>query len=149
MIEPPSTYSEWVDVLNMLKNKTDDEEVVIAMKNGTINWQSGVAERFLKKMIEVVNYRMNLASDKFQRDLSRARGEERVIIQALLSLRKEMSFIFHAVDIPALPEREREQYKNLVIEQADNMQSSLEDSAKKDRTGKLSVMIRNHKVNAL
>lgn len=149
MIESPHTYSEWVDILGILKNKTDDEDVLTAMKNGTINWQSGVAERFMKKLIEVINYRMNLASDKFQRDLGRANGEERVIVQALLALRKEMTFLYKAIDLPAMPDREREQYKKLVVEQADNMQSSLEDSAKKDRSGKLSVIVKNHKVNVL
>lgn len=146
-ITPPRTYAEWVAVLDMLKNKIDDESVLFAMQQGTIEWQSGVAERFAKKLIDVINYRMNSASDKFQKEMGRAYGQERVIVQALLALRKEMCFLSKAINLPAIPENDRQQYYELVISQADNMQSSLEDSAKKDRSGKLASIVRNNKVN--
>lgn len=148
MIPVPHTYSEWVSVLTLFKNKTNDAEVLRVMQSGTVQWQSGVAERFSKKLIDAVNYRMNAASDKFQLELSRARGQESAIIQAILGLRKEMAFLAQAINLPALPDREREHYLNLVIEQANVMQKSLEDSAKNDRSGKLSSIIRNHKVNS-
>ena len=147
MITTPHTYSEWVTVLTVLKNKTDDEEVIKKMKAGTVEWQSGVAERFSKRLIDAVNTRMNAASDKFQIDLSRAHGQEGAIVQAILALRKEMAFLAEAINLPALPDKERQYYLNLVLEQANNMQKSLEDSAKHDRSGKLSSSVRNHKVN--
>lgn len=147
MIAVPHTYSEWVNVLTIFKNKSNDADILAAMKAGTIEWQSGVAERFSQKLIDAVNSRMNAASDKLQIDMSRARGQEGAIVQAILALRKEMSFLVQAIDLPAIPEREREHYVNLVVEQANTMQKSLEDSAKKDRSGKLSSIVRNHKVN--
>lgn len=58
-IAPPTTYSEWTIVLNTLKDKVDDEAVLYAIEHGTIEWQSGVAERFSKKLIDVINFRMN------------------------------------------------------------------------------------------
>lgn len=148
MISTPHTYSEWVSVLTIFKNKSNDVDVLAAMQAGTIEWQSGVAERFSLKLTDAVNARMNVASDKFQLALSRARGEESVIVQAILGLRKEMAFLVQAINLSAIPEKERKYYMNLVIEQADMMQKSLEDSAKNDRTGKLSSIIRNHKINS-
>lgn len=147
-IAPPHTYSEWVAVLDMLKDKVDDEGVLDAMYQGTIEWQSGVAERFARKLIDVINYRMNSASDKFQREMGRAYGQERSIVQALLALRKEMCFLSKAINLPAIPEKDRQQYHQLVIAQANSMQNSLEDSAKKDRTGKLASIVRNNRVNS-
>lgn len=147
-ITPPRTYAEWAAVLDMLKSKTDDESVLSAIQQGTIEWQSGVAERFAKKLIDVINYRMNNASDKFQKEMGRAYGQERAIVQALLALRKEMCFLSKAINLPAIPEKERQQYYQLVISQADRMQSSLEDSARKDRSGKLASIVRNNRVNA-
>lgn len=147
MIETPHTYAEWANIIDKLKTSTNNEEVLYAMKQGTIEWQTGVAERFLKKLADVINNRMNIASDKFQKAISRPNTEEREIVQALLSLRKEMAFLIDVVDLPALPENERSQYKQLVISQACKMQSSLEESAKKDRSGKLLTIVRNHKVN--
>ena len=75
--------------LSYFKNKDDDEAVLKMMKSGTIEWQYGVAERFSTKLIDAVNYRMNVASDKFQNDLLKSQGYEGAIIQAILSLRKE------------------------------------------------------------
>lgn len=148
-VSPPHTYAEWVSVLDMLKNKTNDEDTLQAMLGGTVEWQSGVAERFSKKLIDTINYRMNSATDKFQKEISRTQGQERAIVQALLALRKELSFLAKAIDLPAFPDKERLHYRQLVIEQADNIQSSLEDSAKKDRSGKLASIVRNNKVNSL
>ncbi len=148
MISAPHTYAEWSNVLTVFKDKTNDSEVIAAMKAGTVEWQSGVAERFSKKLIDAVNARMNAASDKFQLDMNRAAGSEGAIVQAILSLRKEMMFLADAINLQALPEADRQHYTGLVIAQANAMQKSLEDSAKRDRSGKLSSIVRNHKVNA-
>lgn len=147
-IAPPKTYSDWVYVLDMLKEKSDDEAVLSAIQKGTIEWQSGVAERFAKKLTDVINYRMNAATDKFQKEMSRSNGQERAIVQALLALRKELRFLSKAINLPAIPDKDRQHYYQLVISQANSVQSSLEDSAKKDRSGKLASIVRNNKVNA-
>lgn len=149
MIRAPHTYSEWVEVLEMLKSKQSDQEVLAAMKSGTVEWQSGVAERFVTKLTDAVNSRMNAATDRFQKEISRTKGEERAIVQALLALRRELGFLLQCVDLPAIPQKDRQQYRRLIISQADSIQSSLEDSAKADRTGKLASIIRNNKVNSL
>lgn len=148
MMQAPHTYAEWVKVLDLFRARQDDREVLAAMQQGSLEWQSGVADRFSKRLVDAVNARMNTASDKFQRDMSNARGVEGAIVQALLSLRKEMALLAQAVDIPSLPEEYRRQYVQLVLDQANHMQDSLEDSAKKDRSGKLSSIVRNHRVNA-
>ncbi len=147
MIAAPHTYAEWATVLTIFKEKSNDTDVLPAMKAGTLDWQSGVAERFSQRLIDAVNSRMNMASDKFQLDMNRAAGSEGAIVQALLALRKEMMFLADAIDLPVIPEKDRLTYRNLVLAQADGMQKSLEDSAKKDRSGKLSSIVRNHKVN--
>lgn len=147
-IEVPKTYSEWVQVLDALKRKVDDEAVLSAMQEGTIEWQTGVVERFTKKLIDVVNYRMNIASDKFQKEIGRSNGQERAIVQALLALRKELCFLSKTMNLPAIPEKDRLQYYQMVISQANSMQNSLEESAKKDRSGKLASIVRNNKVNS-
>ncbi|MBR1757798.1 MAG: hypothetical protein IJ744_03615 [Lachnospiraceae bacterium] len=148
-INPPKTYAEWVAVLDALKNKkADDETILAAMQRGSLQWQSGVAERFSKKLVEAINTRMNTATDRFQKEMGRAGGQERVLVQSLMALRKEFSFLTKAINVPVIPEKDRAQYVRLVLEQADSVQNSLEDSAKRDRTGKLASIIRSNKVNS-
>ena len=148
MITTPHTYAEWAAVLDQFQQKTDDDAVLRAMKSGTLNWQSGVAERFSRRLIDAVNGRMDAATDKFQLELRRSSGQESSIVRALLALRKEMAFLVQAIDLPVIPEKDREQYVRLVREQADKMQRSLEDSARTERTGKLASIVRNHKINS-
>lgn len=146
-INAPTTYSEWVKTLDILQEKNQDIDVLEAMEAGTIEWQSGVAERFTKKLTDVVNVRLNAATDKFQRELNRSNGQERELVSSIMALRKELQFLSRAIALPCLPEKDRGQYQQLVIAQANAIQTSLEDSAKKDRSGKLASIIRNNKVN--
>lgn len=149
MIAAPHTYAEWVRVLDLFQSKSNDENVLQAMRQGTIEWQTGVAERFARRLIDAVNVRINAATDKFQRDLSHAHGQEGAIIQALLALRKELSFLAKAINLPALPAKDRNHYLDLVVRKADEIQKALEDSARQDHTGRLASIVRNHKVNRL
>lgn len=146
-INPPRIYSDWAAVLLMLREKSDDEAVLQAMQRGTIEWQTGVAERFTRNLTDSVNFRINEAIDRFQRDMSKTRGHERVIIQSLLALRRELEFLSKAVNLPAIPADYRRQCYNLVISQANSIQKSLENSAKKDRSGKLASIVKNNRVN--
>ena len=148
MITTPHTYAEWATVLDQFQRKTDDEAVLRAMKSGTLNWQTGVAERFAQRLVDAVNARMDAASDKFQLDMRRSNGQESGLVRALLALRKEMAFLAQAIDLPVIPEKDRQQYVRLVRDQADRMQSSLEESARKERSGRLASIVRNHKVNS-
>ena len=147
MLKTPHTYAQWVIILEALKAKSDDQAVLEALQAGTLEWQSGVAERFAQRLSDTLNCRMNQAIDHFQKNLGHPSNNEGTIIQALLALRKEMSFLTHAADLPAIPLSYRNRFTSLVRSQADKIQNSLEDSAKQDRTGKLSSIIRNHKIN--
>lgn len=148
MIRPPSTYAEWVSILDIFDKKIgNDEATISAMRQGTLNWQSGVAERFTKKLTEVINDRLNAASDKFQRDINHTMGQDCLVIQALLRLRMEIENVFKITELNCVPEKYRVEYGRLVLEHADKMQKSLDLSARNDRTGKLSAIVRNHRVN--
>ena len=147
MIDPPQTYLEWTKVLDMLKNKQNDDEVLQAMLKGKLVWQTGVADRFAKRLTDTINYRMNQATERFQKELNRGNGQEMDIVNALLGVRKEFAFLAKAINLPVIPLKDRNQYHQLVLSQADSIQASLEESAKKDRTGKLLSIIRNNRVN--
>ena len=149
MIGTPHNYHQWMNVLDELKKKKNDEKVLQIMKEGTLQWQSGVAERFAKKLIDCINFRLDDAIDVFQRNLTLSRGRESEVVKAILGLRRELNFLVQVVTIPVLPEKDRKYYKNLIVDQANQIQKSLEDSAKNDRSGKMSSIIRNHKVNTL
>ena len=149
MTKIPHTYAEWISILDELKTKTNDSEVLVCMKNGTLEWQVHVADRFIKKLIDVVKFRIDRAIDKFAKEQRASNGNESQIIQSLLSLRKELIFLLQVVDINAIPNEDRKKLKEIIVENANSIQKSLEDSAKDDRSGKMSSIVKNNRVNLI
>ena len=143
MNKAPKIYADWVKVFELLKSCEDDEKVLTLMQEGIIVWQSGVAERFLKRLVDTVNFRLNRATDNFQKA---HQTDENEIIQSLMQLRRELQFMLKVVDINAVPVKEKTELRNMIINQSNSIQESLEKSAESDRTGKLSSIIKNNKV---
>ena len=143
MNKAPKIYADWVKVFELLKSCEDDENVLNLMQEGTIVWQSGVAERFLKRLVDTINFRLDRATDNFQKA---RQTDENESIQSLMQLRRELQFILKTVDLNAIPVKEKTELRNMIINQSNSMQESLEKSAESDRTGKLSSIIKNNKV---
>ena len=143
MNKAPKIYADWIKVFNVLKSGEDDEAILPLMQEGEIVWQSGVAERFLRKLVDTVNFRLDKAIDNFQKS---HRSDENEIIQSLMQLRRELQFMLKVVDINAVPVKEKTELRNMIINQSNSIQESLEKSAESDRTGKLSSIIKNNKV---
>lgn len=74
-------------------------------------------------------------------------GNENILVSDLLYLRKEMCFLSDMANIPSIPADYRSQYVKLVRDKANEIQEALEDSAKKDRTGRLLYIIKKNKIN--
>ena len=143
MNKAPKIYADWVKVFNILTSGEDDANILALMQEGIVVWQSGVAERFLKRLVEAVNFRLNKATDNFQKS---RQTDENEIIQSLMQLRRELQFILKVVDINTIPVKEKTELRNMIINQSNSIQESLEKSAESDRTGKLSSIIKNNKV---
>ena len=143
MNKAPKIYADWIKVFDILKSGEDDEAILPLMQEGEIVWQSGVAERFLRKLVDTINFRLNKATDAFQRS---HQTDENEIVQSLMQLRRELQFMLKVVDINAIPVKEKTELRNMIINQSNSIQESLEKSAESDRTGKLSSIIKNNKV---
>ena len=126
----PKIYAEWVKIFESLKNREDDEKNLELIKNGKIYWQTGVAERFLKRLVETVNFRLNKSRDEFQRA---PKNDDNLVVQSLIKMRKEFQFALKMVDINAIPEKEKEQLCQMVIDNSNQVQEALEKSAESDR----------------
>ena len=143
MDKAPKIYADWIKVFNVLKSGEDDEAILPLIQEGEIVWQSGVAERFLRKLVDTINFRLNKATDAFQRS---HQTDENEIVQSLMQLRRELQFMLKVVDINAIPVKEKTELHNMIINQSNSIQESLEKSSESDRSGKLSSIIKNNKV---
>ena len=85
MNKAPKIYADWIKVFDILKSGEDDEVILPLMHEGEIVWQSGVAERFLRKLVDTVNFRLDKAIGNFQKS---HQSDENEIIQSLMQLRR-------------------------------------------------------------
>jgi len=144
MDKAPKIYADWIKVLDVLKSAEDDENALALMEKGEIVWQSGVAERFLNKIVAAMNFRLKRAIDNFQKSY---RGDENETIKAIMQLRKELQFLLKVVSIKALPDKEKAELRNIIVAQSNSIQESLEKSSESDRSGKLASIVKNNRVN--
>lgn len=145
----PVNYSEWCDLFDEITRSARDDEFVDVVSKGAISWSSGVAERFIKTAGDMIRTRVNAAQDVYQRQLTNARGVTANISNAFVTLKKEYCYVYKLAAALPIPEEYRSQMMQMVQDQADQTQKSLEDSAKADRTGHLTSLVRNAHINRL
>lgn len=146
MISVPHTYSEWIELLDMFQDRTNDDEVLAAMQAGTIEWSPGVADRFSEHYMDAVYNRIDAAVKKFDRNSICSDWRKGDIVQALHALKKEWDFLVQVVDIPVFPREYREQYVQIVIDEGSQIQTFLEKLAKERRDEELSYIVRKYKI---
>ena len=66
----PQTYYEWVQILNIIKAGTQDNEALAVLCQGKLEHQAGVYERFVNRLTQTINTRFVMALDNFQKALN-------------------------------------------------------------------------------
>ena len=145
----PVNYLEWCQLFDEITQNPRDDSYIDTVSKGVISWTSGVAERFVQASSAMIRNRVNAAQDNYQKQMKNARGVSSNITNALSGLSKEYRYVYRLAKALPIPEEYRRQIVKSVVEQADQTQSSLEESAKADRTGHLSLLVKNAHVNKL
>lgn len=144
----PETFSEWCDLFDDFRNRRRDDEVLEAAASAEFDDTPIVAEMWAEEYLNSINDRLKLAQKRFERDMSYAKGSEAEIHRTLLSLKRELKFIYSFATIPCTIESESLQDTgDIVLTAARTIESSLSNSAKNDRSGKLSVIVKNIKLS--
>ncbi len=143
-MKPPCTYAEWVDALAKIAREEDDEKVLALMEEGNLEWTAGVAERLTTILHSSLEHRLRRNAELLQRDLGRAGGSHENLVAGLLGCRRRYAFLIRLASLPVLPEYVKDNLTRSVERSAENAQKSLEESASRDRTGRLASTIRNH-----
>lgn len=148
MMQPPTTYAEWVRFFDRLKETTEkEEEILQVMYQGKIDWVPGVAERFIKQVKSVVDQRFDDSTKKLRRDLAYAKGQEHLLVPALIAERKRSEFVVRFVQMPVIPNETKKNFLQAIDDAIRKLQESLETSARNnDPTGKLYSLVRNNPV---
>lgn len=147
MFKNPHTYSEWMDCLDAFKDEKLENDALYAMINGTIEWQSGVAERFTKAILDTIQYKLNIMQNNFNTRMSKTVRSNREIENNLLYARRYFKKLLSLSKIKVFPEELSQYIEKYIVNTAEAMQNSLLDSAKRDRTGVITSLVKKNAVN--
>lgn len=140
---PPRTYSEWSACLDSLEAGLNDHATLEAMKQGTLEWTSGVAEMFSERISKTLSIRLQRCADQLSRQLSSG-ADEVTLVRALTNTRSTLGNLCILTTLPAFPEILTTHLSKELHLYAERAQMSLEDSARSDRTGRVASLIRNN-----
>ena len=143
------SYIQWCTLLDEIVENPRNDEYIERIRSSSVSWTSGVAERFVQSVAEMIRKRINRAVDVYQRQMRTARGSDTDVSRALATLTKEYRYLYQLTQALPIPKEHVEELTNLVQEHADRTQQSLMDSAKSDRTGRLGAIVRSAGVNKL
>ncbi len=139
----PTTYADWSDWLDVFAKGGRDAEVLSALGSGRMSWSPGVAEMFGKRLSETLSERLTSCGESLSRNMSRS-SEETSLLRAIFDTRRALLLLHRFSSLAPLPELLSKHLCAQVASFAQRTQSSLEDSAKKDRSGRLSSLFRNN-----
>lgn len=146
----PNTYLEWMECFDIVKAGGQDADALECARKGRLTLSAGVVDRFATQMNAVIQYRIEKASDKFERVMQMNGGDINLLSSALLALRKEFIFLVQFARIPVLPPKDIELLVNAIKEHASSIQKNLEAStAKLDRTGILTSIVKKNNIDKL
>lgn len=147
MVKPPTSYHEWSECLEIFASGLHDEVVIKAMNKGTLDWSDMVAHRVVKRLFEVVDQRLARIVKQFRRDIEYyvKNGQGRNIVKAVMDVRMKLKTVALLLNVPAF-QMVKNEFIELIGDFMEQLQSSLEDSASYDHTGRMSSYIKNNPI---
>ncbi len=146
-MKSPVTYAEWMSCLDSLRSDSPENELLDAMSQGSIAWTSAVAEGIAAEIASVLEFRLKRCTVLLQRDIGVRVSDSGHVSRCLLDARRRIDTARRIASLRPLPEYVRSGLEQSVTTWADRCQSSLEESARHDRTGTLLDHIRRTPLN--
>lgn len=144
-----NNYAQWCQTFDEIQTWEIghiDNGTSNKIKEGALDWTSGVAERFTQRLLALINFRLNKL-EKFYNDRIRLCNDQFSLSSLLVLFRKELIFLKELASINALPEDISKRIANEVETFAQNVHDSLLKGAKQDLSGILKQIILDTKIN--
>jgi hypothetical protein len=144
---PPRIYADWLPLLDRFRE--GDDSVLEALSGGSIDWTSGVAERWTAQISSALTSRLQALSHRLQRGLDRSRDMFSVS-RSLIDARRALAPLRTLASLPCAPEEVRKHLNSELDRFIRQTQESLETSASALRNdhGQLLKAIRDNPLTA-
>lgn len=142
-IASPNTYKEWSDILELLEAGKDDDAVAFAIAGGKADFGSGSMERLGARWTQTFDTRLVRISNELNRALQGAR-DEIWMGRALLDARRKLLFLLHVATLTVVHPTISRHLVTMLDSFAAQADSSLQESAKTDRSGRTAQIMRHN-----
>lgn len=144
------TYYEWITNLEKLKTAPRDEELLKTLYEGKIELVGNISYRFIKHINDVIRTRLKNSLEGILLKMNTIYKDTNALSLEVINIKKELSFSKKIINIPAIPEENKNKFKETLQMFANEINDTLEESASNlDNTGEALLMIKNSKINIL
>jgi len=127
MNNSPRVYAEWLPLLDRFRE--GDDSALPAMQSGTIDWTSGVAERWTTQVSNAMTARLQALSRQLQTGLNRSTNTFGVS-RSMIDARRALAALRALASLPCAPENVRNHLTAELERFIAQVQESLEKSAR-------------------
>lgn len=144
------TYFEWIANLEKIKTGPRNENLLINLYDKKIDLDGNILYRFIRHINDVVRTRLKNALDSILIKIHTIYNDTNAISLEVINIKKELSFCKKIIDLPVIPEENKQKFKETLQNFANEINDALEASVSGlDTTGEALMMIKNSKINML
>ena len=144
-----SNYAEWTKVFDEIEEWDighTDIQIMQSVQQGDIKWVSGTAERFINRLLDVINNRFDKLHKFYNERCSKTKNLFE-LQKILIMFRKELIFLKQLSSIKVIPEDIQEELIDNIKTFAENTQKDLENTTKKDLSGELKRIVLGNRID--
>lgn len=135
--------------MDSLVEEPFNEYYINQILNGSFEMTPVMAPKFTQRYGEMLNSLYEKGIDAFQSEFKNVKGMETAIVKALGTQKSRLHIMIDLCSLDFFTDDIKTSFKDMILKAANQMQSSLEDSVKYDRTGQLQWLIKNNAINRL
>ena len=144
------TYFEWVEILENLKTSPRDDNLINNLYSQKIDLVGNILYRFIVHVNDTVRTRLKNSLDSILLKMNTIYNDINSLSLEVINIKKELMFCKKLMNLPVIPEENRNKFMETLQNFANEINEALEVSVTGlDTTGEAIMMIKNSKINVL
>lgn len=144
------TYFEWINSFDQLKTGTRNEDLLNTLYKSTITLEGNILYRFIIHINDLIRTRLKNSLDSILYKLRTIYQDSNALSLEIINIKKELAFAKKIINLPVIPEENKNKFKETLQNFANEISETLEHSLSGiDTTGEIITMVKNSKINIL
>ena len=145
----PSTYIEWIDAIEYVKDHPRNDIYIENLNKGTLDYDDILIKRLEAELNNCIFYRMGKEVESFGNYI-RGSLDYNSFSLKVVEIKKEFIYCKKIANIKILPSKIKEELNNAVMNNANRVQELLETQTEGlDKSGSINSIIKSNPINKL